>query len=87
VLEWIMKRVDGEVGAKETPLGYVPNETGVNREGLEPVDFERLFAIDRDSWLAESDDTEAFFDTFGDKVPDELYGQLETLRAKLRESD
>ena len=87
VLEWIMARVDGQVGAKETPLGYVPTEAGLNVEGLEDVDLTRLFAIDRDAWLAESDDTEVFFGTFGDRVPDELYGQLETLREKLRFSE
>jgi phosphoenolpyruvate carboxykinase (GTP) len=84
VLEWIMNRVDGQVGAKETPLGYVPTDTGLNVEGLDDVDLEQLFAIDRDAWLAESDDTEQFFATFGKKVPHELYGQLETLREKLR---
>jgi phosphoenolpyruvate carboxykinase (GTP) len=87
VLEWIQKRVDGQIGAKETPLGYVPNEGGINREGLEPVDFEQLFAIDRDDWLAEADDTEEFFGRFGDKVPGELYAQLETLRDKLRSAN
>ena len=84
VLEWILGRVDGQIGAKETPLGYVPTDTGLNVDGLDEVDLDQLFAIDRDAWLAESDDTEAFFGTFGDRVPDELYGQLETLREKLR---
>ena len=87
VLEWIMERVDGEIGATETPLGYVPTASGINLDGLEPVDFDQLFAIDRDAWLAEADDTESFFGTFGDKVPDELYGELETLRDKLRSSN
>jgi phosphoenolpyruvate carboxykinase (GTP) len=76
--------VDGQVGATETPLGYVPNANGINREGLEPVDFEQLFAIDRDAWLAEADDTEKYFEQFGTNVPGELYGELETLREKLR---
>jgi phosphoenolpyruvate carboxykinase (GTP) len=84
VLEWIQGRVDGQIGARETPLGYVPTDTGLNVEGLDDVDLEQLFAIDRDAWLAESDDTETFFGTFGRKVPAELYGQLETLRDKLR---
>jgi phosphoenolpyruvate carboxykinase (GTP) len=83
VLEWIMNRVDGQVGAKETPLGYVPTDSGLNVEGLDGIDLEQLFAIDRDAWLAESDDTEKFFATFGDKVPSELHTQLKTLRGKL----
>ncbi|HEY2644790.1 MAG TPA: phosphoenolpyruvate carboxykinase (GTP) [Galbitalea sp.] len=87
VLEWIMGRVDGQLGATQTPLGYVPTPTGLNLEGLPGIDLEQLFAIDRDAWLAEADDTEEFFDTFGGRVPDELYGQLETLREKLRYGD
>ena len=87
VLEWIMGRVDGQLGATRTPLGYVPTPTGLNLEGLSGIDLEQLFAIDREAWLAEADDTEAFFDTFGGRVPDELYGQLETLREKLRFGD
>jgi phosphoenolpyruvate carboxykinase (GTP) len=87
VLEWIMGRVEGQLGATQTPLGYVPTPTGLNLEGLPGLDLEQLFAIDRDAWLAEADDTESFFDTFGGRVPDELYGQLETLREKLRFGD
>jgi phosphoenolpyruvate carboxykinase (GTP) len=87
VLEWMMARVDGQVGATETPLGYVPTTTGLNTDGLDNVDLDKLFAIDRDAWLAEADDTESFFESFGKKVPAELYGQLKTLREKLRAGD
>jgi phosphoenolpyruvate carboxykinase (GTP) len=87
VLEWIQSRVDGQVGATETPLGYVPNAASLDVSGLESIDLEQLFAIDRDAWLEEADGTEEFFESFGGRVPDELYGQLETLREKLRASD
>jgi phosphoenolpyruvate carboxykinase (GTP) len=84
VLEWILGRVDGQLAATETPLGLVPTPTDLNVEGIESVDLDQLFAIDRDAWLAEADETEVFFERFGNRVPDELYGQLETLREKLR---
>ncbi len=71
VLEWIQARVDGQVGATETPLGHIPTKSGLDTEGL-AVDLDQLFAIDREAWLAEADDTQSFFDGFGDKVPDEL---------------
>jgi len=83
VLEWIMKRVDGQVGASETPLGYVPSAAGLNVDGLPEVDLDQLFEIDRASWLAEADDTEEFFATFGDRVPAELHAQLQTLKDNL----
>jgi phosphoenolpyruvate carboxykinase (GTP) len=84
VLEWIQARVDGQVSATETPLGYVPNASSLDVSGLEDVDLEQLFHIDRDSWLAEADDTGRYFDSFGGRVPGELGSQLEILREKLR---
>jgi phosphoenolpyruvate carboxykinase (GTP) len=84
VLEWIQARVDGQTPAVETPLGYVPTASGLDVSGLGSIDLEQLFEIDRDAWLAEADGTEEFFDSFGGRVPTELYAELETLRKNLR---
>ena len=46
--------------------------------------WEQLFAIDPAAHLAEADDAEAFFDTFGDRVPGAVRGQLEELRERMR---
>jgi phosphoenolpyruvate carboxykinase (GTP) len=85
VLEWMLDRVDGQVGATETPLGYLP--TSLNLEGLPPVDWDQLFEIDRPALLAEADDTEKYFAKFGSHLPDAMIGQLDTLRAKLNHSE
>ena len=84
VLEWIQGRVDGQVGATESALGYIPTANGLDVSGLSDVDLGQLFEIDHDSWAAEADDTEAFFESFGGRVPAELYTQLDTLRTLLR---
>ena len=85
VLEWILDRVDGTAAAKDTPVGLVPVEGGLNVDGLElsPEDLGELFRIDRDTWLAEADATEEFFDSFGDRVPAGVRAQLATLRRGL----
>jgi phosphoenolpyruvate carboxykinase (GTP) len=85
VLEWMLERVDGQVGATETPLGYLP--TSLNLEGLPPVDWDQLFEIDRPALLAEADDTEKYFAKFGSHLPDAMVAQLDTLRAKLNHSE
>ncbi len=82
VLEWMLERVDGQAAAVEGPLGLVPTATGLNTEGLD-VDLDALFAVDRDAWTEELDDTERFFDGFGDRVPDGLRRQLADLRERL----
>ncbi|MDA3022106.1 MAG: phosphoenolpyruvate carboxykinase (GTP) [Actinomycetota bacterium] len=85
VLEWIIKRLDGVTEAVETPLGRIPAPGSLNFDGLDISDEQaaELFAIDRASWLAESDLTEAYYDKFGDRIPAALRDQLAALRARL----
>jgi len=85
VLAWILDRVDGKVAAKDGPLGLQPLAGDVPLEGLElrDGDWERLFAVDRDAWLAEASSAEEFFDTFGDRLPAAMGRQLADLRGRL----
>ena len=86
ILEWMLDRVDGQIGAVESPLGYLPAESSVNLDGLELPEgnWEKLFAINPDALLAEVDDTQEFFETFDGRVPAALTRQLESLRERLR---
>ncbi|RPF27223.1 phosphoenolpyruvate carboxykinase (GTP) [Georgenia muralis] len=85
VLEWALRRVNGEVDAVEAPTGRLPRPQDLNLEGLELTDeqLEALFAVDRASWLAEADLTEEYFAQFGDRLPAEMTRQLDQLRARL----
>ena len=86
VLEWIVRRLEGEVKAKETPIGRIPVTTDLNVTGTDVTEdtLEKLFAIDSASWQAEADLTEEFFDRFGTKVPQALRAELASLRYRLR---
>lgn len=55
VLEWIIKRVNNQVSAVETPIGYIPNIEDLNLKSLNLSDnqFKLLFNIDIDQWLTE----------------------------------
>ena len=86
VLQWMVERLEGEACADDSPLGSIPTADGLNLAGLD-LDDERvreLFAQDREALLAETDDVEQFFATFGDRLPPELTRQLELLRGRLR---
>jgi phosphoenolpyruvate carboxykinase (GTP) len=85
VLEWILNRVDGQVAAKDSPIGLLPTEGALNVDGLELTDSDmaELFAIDPDLWHAEADSTEQFFATFDGRVPAAVQNQLTILREKL----
>ena len=88
VLEWILKRCDGEVEAKETAIGYLPYAKDINIEGLEgEVSFESLESIldvDKELWAKEADGIAEFYAKFGDKLPKELAAELATLKANLK---
>ena len=85
VIDWIIRRLRGEAGAVESPIGLLPEPGALNLDGIDvpEADLEELFSVDPDSWLAEADLTEEFYDTFGDKVPAELRAQLDALRTRL----
>ena len=85
VLDWIVRRISGDVDALESPVGMLPVAGGINTTGLDvaPGVMEELFTVDAASWLAECDLTETYFEEFGDHVPDALREELAALRARL----
>ena len=87
VLEWMLERVDGQVSAADSPLGHIPNS--LNLDGLDLPDdhWDKLFEINREALLVEADGTQEYFESFGDRLPDAMLGQLERLRENLRYSD
>lgn len=85
VVDWIIRRVSGEVGAVDSPIGRLPITADLNLDGLEvpAEDLEELFSVDAEAWKTEADLTEAFYDTFGDKIPAALRAELASLRYRL----
>ena len=85
VLEWILDRCRGDVDAKETPIGYIPNPSDVDLTGLDmsSEDFADLFAIHPDDWKVELEGIKPFFEQFGNDLPDELWSQFKALEARL----
>ena len=85
VLEWIVKRCNGEADATETAIGYVPAAEDINLEGLD-MDIEVLKSIlevDNEKWLSEVAGIEEFYKKFGDRLPEELRAQLSGLKERL----
>ncbi|WP_442922992.1 phosphoenolpyruvate carboxykinase (GTP) [Microbacterium sp. nov. GSS16] len=85
VIDWIIRRISGEVTAVDSPIGRLPRREDLNLEGLEiaEADLDELFDIDIDAWLAEADSTEEFYAMFGDALPAALRSELEALRYRL----
>ncbi|HEV7918104.1 MAG TPA: phosphoenolpyruvate carboxykinase (GTP) [Solirubrobacterales bacterium] len=85
VWEWICRRIDGEVDAVETPIGNVPNADDLNLEGLDidRGDLEQLLAVDTESVRAELPQVKEYLAQFGDRLPQQIRQQLESLEQKL----
>ncbi|WP_203137570.1 phosphoenolpyruvate carboxykinase (GTP) [Microbacterium sp. JZ31] len=86
VIDWIVRRLQGEAEAVETPIGLVPAPGSLNLSGLDvpQQDLDELFAIDADAWLEEADLTEEFYALFGERTPVQLREQLGALRTRLQ---
>ncbi len=89
VLDWIIDRCEGKVGADETAIGYLPKAEDINLEGLEgevTVDsLKAILDVDKALWAEDAKGIEEFYSKFGDKLPKELRAELETLKKNTAE--
>lgn len=54
VLDWILRRIDNEDCAKESPIGLIPKDDALNLKGLsQKIDMDRIFEIPKEFWLQE----------------------------------
>jgi phosphoenolpyruvate carboxykinase (GTP) len=85
VLEWVFERCLGRAEAIDTPIGRLPTLTGINFANLDLTDdaISTLLKVDVGGWLAEIPLIEAYYESFGEKVPDALWEQLASLKQRL----
>ncbi len=88
VLDWIIQRVEGNVDAVETAIGYEPKPEDINIEGLEnegiTLDVVKdLLSVDVEYWKEDVKGIKEFYAKFGDKLPDEMKKQLAALESRL----
>jgi phosphoenolpyruvate carboxykinase (GTP) len=87
VLEWVFRRCEGAAEAVESPIGYLPAPGAINTDGLDvsEEDMAALLEADPEQLEAELPSIHEHFAKFGDRLPQELRDQLETLEKRLRE--
>ena len=85
VVDWIIRRISGDVAAVDSPIGRLPIVSDLNLDGIDvpEADLDELFSVDPQAWKTEADLTEGFYDTFGDRVPAALRAELASLRYRL----
>jgi len=85
VLKWVLERLDGTAEAVETPIGFVPTPDAIDRSGIDVSDAEMdlLTTVNKESWKGELPLIERHFEFIGERLPEELAQQLESLKAAL----
>ena len=85
VLEWMLKRVTGQAGAVETPVGNLPHPQDLNTEGLglDPAVLQELVSIDRAGWKEEMAHIGEYLDGFGERTPAALKAERAKIAAQL----
>jgi phosphoenolpyruvate carboxykinase (GTP) len=86
VLDWIMKRCFDQIDAQESPIGYLPKAEDIDLTGLDEVSLETLrglLTVDPALWKEEAVGIRAFYEKFGDKLPQSLRDSLNTLEKNL----
>jgi phosphoenolpyruvate carboxykinase (GTP) len=86
VVLWILSRAAGEVDANEAVIGYLPKPEDINIEGLDDVTIDTvrdLLSVDKEAWKEDCASIREFFGFIGDRVPKEMYDELDKLEANL----
>ena len=69
VIEWMIRRVEGQADAVETAIGFLPRPADLNTEGLEiaPGALEQLLGVDEAGWRHELDAVGSYLEGYGER--------------------
>ena len=89
VLEWIFRRTDVPEGdeslARQSPIGLLPTEDGVNVFGLQDVDMNGLFHLPKDFWLEEIKSIQKYFaEQVNEDLPQPIASELKNLAKRVK---
>ncbi len=86
VLNWIVDRVNGKEEAAESPFGYMPTYQDINWNGLDNFaadTFSKIMDIDREAGKQEVEELKGYFETFEDRLPEEMEVQRQAFSERL----
>jgi len=85
VLDWVLRRVEGEPCAQDSAVGLIPRPGDINISGLkEAVDMEELFSLPKEFWQQEVAEVAQYLDEqVGEDLPYEVVEELESLQQRV----
>jgi phosphoenolpyruvate carboxykinase (GTP) len=85
VMEWILKRCAGQIGADDSPIGYLPKPTDLNLNGanVSEATMRELLAVTPDAWRKEAAEMRDYLKEFGTHAPAEMSAELAEIEKRL----
>ena len=86
VLEWILKRVGGEVAGQQSAIGILPAVGELNTDdlNLSAQALQALLTVDHAGWQQEILEIAEYLKTYGERTPPALFNELEKTQQLLR---
>lgn len=70
---------------QKSPIGLIPKQSSFRMEGLQGVDYSKLFETDKNFWLKETSEIRKYFaDQVGADLPAEITKQLNALEERVK---
>ncbi|XP_018792551.1 PREDICTED: phosphoenolpyruvate carboxykinase [GTP] [Bactrocera latifrons] len=82
VLEWILRRCNGEQCYTDVAIGRIPAEEDLNLESMKvKIDYKELFSLPKEFWLEEVSEIRNYFESqVGSDLPEDIYNELNQLK-------
>jgi phosphoenolpyruvate carboxykinase (GTP) len=86
VMRWMIDRCTGRVGARETPVGWLPNTSDLDVAGtsVTPDALAELLKVDPALWRAELEDVGNYLEGFGERLPQRMLMEHRATLDRLR---
>ena len=86
VLKWITDRIEGNVDADETVVGYTARAEDLDLTGLDtPIeDVREALTADPELWKEDVADSRRYLESLGSRVPQEIFDQLKKLDERVQ---
>jgi phosphoenolpyruvate carboxykinase (GTP) len=88
VLRWIIDRCENRVEARETPIGYLPEENDIDIDDLDLTadNMHALLSVDVAKWKLEMDSFGEYLQSYGERLPAALKSEHEAVVSALQEA-
>ena len=86
VLKWVIDRIEGNVDADETVVGYTARAEDLDLTGLDtPIeDVREALTADPELWKEDVADSRRYLEGLGSRVPQEIFAQLKKLDERVQ---